>query len=114
MHSIHLEFSTVAEMEDFFSSRRPYTVPNFDGLGLEQANPVPVGTCTPIPVSLIEAYRVLQDLLTDSRFEWRKVATVVEKTGLTENNIVEHFNKEGIDYEITTGNQGTRLIKANY
>ncbi len=114
MHSIHLEFNTVTEMEDFFSSRRYYTAPNFDGLGLglEQANPVPVGTCT--PVGLDEAYGILQDLLTDSRFEWRKVATVVEKTGLTENNIVEHFNKEGIDYEITTGNQGTRLIKANY
>jgi len=112
MHSIHLEFNTIQELENFMAARQPYTVPNFDGLEAGRASPIPVGTC--VPVNVADSIRTLEELLNDSNYEWRKVSTVTEKTGLREADMIEYFNKEGIDFEITTGNQGARLVKANY
>lgn len=105
MHSVHLEFNTIAEMEEFFSQRKPYDVPLV--LGAQGATPINV-------VATPTSYGLLQELLEDPKYEWRKMSTLVEKTGLSANNIIEHFQKENIKYDIQQSRDGGQLVKAVY
>ncbi len=88
MHSIHLEFNTLQELQDFMSARSN-PIPSF---GDVQKNPVvtPIGNAA-------NPLGIVMELLEDVRFSLRSVSTVCEKSGLNRTQLFDLFDKEDID-----------------